>query len=182
MLLHTDTHSAARSSLPLRGVSGLKFLSSACDWSVKFLCGWITSELRVPLAHISPEKFRGLCRGILFSSTAGEEDTELWSWSETDSDLFYRVWFSNAAALGIILQFIFFYYLHHLFSKMSASGVWIIAMWILLFAIFDVAFSSYSEDQCSWRGRQVFHLSFFLMLHVAELKDASKTRLRMLQV
>lgn len=28
-------------------------------------------------------------------------------------------------------------------------------MWILLFALFDVAFSSYSEDQCSWRGRQV---------------------------
>lgn len=29
-------------------------------------------------------------------------------------------------------------------------------MWILLVAIFDVASSNYSEDQCSWRGRQVF--------------------------
>ncbi|TMS22706.1 Meteorin [Larimichthys crocea] len=35
---------------------------------------------------------------------------------------------------------------------MSYFGVWITAIWILLFAIFNVAFSSYSEDQCSWRG------------------------------
>lgn len=42
--------------------------------------------------------------------------------------------------------------------NMSASGLWINAVWILLFAIFDVALSNYSEDQCSWRGRQVFLL------------------------
>ncbi|KAL7371772.1 hypothetical protein ABVT39_004805 [Epinephelus coioides] len=35
---------------------------------------------------------------------------------------------------------------------MHAFGVWINAIWILLFAIFHEAFSSYSEDQCSWRG------------------------------
>lgn len=60
----------------------------------------------------------------------------------------------------------FFFTLHHPLLNMSGSGVWINAIWILLFAIFDVAFSSYSEDQCSWRGRQVFHLVIFL--HVSE--------------
>ncbi|XP_031699200.1 meteorin [Anarrhichthys ocellatus] len=35
---------------------------------------------------------------------------------------------------------------------MPCFGVWINANWILLFAIFDASFSSYSEDQCSWRG------------------------------
>lgn len=38
---------------------------------------------------------------------------------------------------------------------MSGFRVWITAIWILLLVIFDVAFSNYSEDQCSWRGRQV---------------------------
>lgn len=60
----------------------------------------------------------------------------------------------------------FLFTLHHSLSKMSGSGVWINAIWILLFVTFDVAFSSYSEDQCSWRGRQVFH--FIAFLHVAE--------------
>lgn len=41
---------------------------------------------------------------------------------------------------------------------MSGFGVWIIAIWILLFATLDVALSNYSEDQCSWMGRQVFLL------------------------
>ncbi|XP_036408986.1 meteorin-like [Megalops cyprinoides] len=29
---------------------------------------------------------------------------------------------------------------------------WICSVWILLLSILDMAFSSYSEDQCSWRG------------------------------
>lgn len=54
-----------------------------------------------------------------------------------------------------ILFFIYIFSpsLHHLQPKMSA--VWINAIWILSFALLDVAFSNYSEDQCSWRGRQV---------------------------
>lgn len=59
---------------------------------------------------------------------------------------------------------------------MSGSGIWINAMWILLFVIFGMAFSSYSEDQCSWRGRQVFHLN--VIPHVAERKDGHKLPLR----
>lgn len=35
------------------------------------------------------------------------------------------------------------------------SAVWINAVWILFCATLDVASSNYSEDQCSWRGRQV---------------------------
>lgn len=34
-------------------------------------------------------------------------------------------------------------------------AVWIIAVWMLSCAALDVASSNYSEDQCSWRGRQV---------------------------
>lgn len=52
---------------------------------------------------------------------------------------------------------------------MSDFRVWINAIWILLLVIFDVALSNYSEDQCSWRGRQVFlHLSVRLFLHLVE--------------
>uniref|UniRef100_A0A147A9Y6 Meteorin n=1 Tax=Fundulus heteroclitus TaxID=8078 RepID=A0A147A9Y6_FUNHE len=35
---------------------------------------------------------------------------------------------------------------------MSSFGRWINATWILLLGIFHPCFSSYSEDQCSWRG------------------------------
>ncbi|XP_008434589.1 meteorin [Poecilia reticulata] len=35
---------------------------------------------------------------------------------------------------------------------MPGSGRWNNATWILLLAIFHSCFSSYSEDQCSWRG------------------------------
>uniref|UniRef100_A0A3Q4I2Q9 Meteorin, glial cell differentiation regulator n=1 Tax=Neolamprologus brichardi TaxID=32507 RepID=A0A3Q4I2Q9_NEOBR len=35
---------------------------------------------------------------------------------------------------------------------MPGFGVWIYAVWILLFSLFHVSLSNYSEDQCSWRG------------------------------
>lgn len=60
---------------------------------------------------------------------------------------------------------------------MSYFGVWITAIWILLFAIFNVAFSSYSEDQCSWRGRQVFSYDRVSCV-LAAWKDDSKKPLR----
>lgn len=41
---------------------------------------------------------------------------------------------------------------------MPGFGVWIYAVWILFFSLFHVSLSNYSEDQCSWRGRQVFHI------------------------
>lgn len=78
-------------------------------------------------------------------------------YGEIDSHLFYRGGLAPRSFGIIYFCFLLFFKLHHeIVEKMSASGLWINAMWILLFAIFDAAFSNYSEDQCSWRGRQVF--------------------------
>lgn len=41
---------------------------------------------------------------------------------------------------------------------MFGFGGWINASWILLLTFFDTTCANYSEDQCSWRGRQVLFL------------------------
>lgn len=43
-------------------------------------------------------------------------------------------------------------------------GGWINTTWILLLTFFDATFANYSEDQCSWRGRQV--LLYFTMWYL----------------
>lgn len=119
-------------------------------------------KLLAPLTHSSPERFPERRAGtVARSSYLTQQDRSAPNYGALhrqnhSSFIVGSVGFWNLYPVWgfFILFFIYFFpTLHHLQPKMSA--VWINAIWILSFALLDVAFSNYSEDQCSWRGRQV---------------------------
>lgn len=63
-----------------------------------------------------------------------------------------RVRILHPARFHYFVTVVFFFFIN---SALKMCAVWITVVWILLCATLDAAFSSYSEDQCSWRGRQV---------------------------
>lgn len=74
-------------------------------------------------------------------------------YTSTDFSLIWEVFVYHWVRTPQIWTILFYKLcITYFYQNMS---VWINAVWIFLFAIFNVAISNYSEDQCSWRGRWV---------------------------
>lgn len=127
-------------------------------------------KLRAPRTHSSPERFPERRVGtVARSSYLTQQDRSAPNYGalhrqNQSSFIVGSVGFWNLYPAYFLFYYFFYIYiffpsLHHLQPKMSA--VWINAIWILSFALLDVAFSNYSEDQCSWRGRQVISLQSY---------------------